>query len=290
VTDPLLVIGGAGLVGRHVAAARDDRELVVTHHRVAVPGGVPLDVTEPSAVRALVQRVRPAAVVLAAAAPHVEGCERDPAGTRHINVAAAETVRDVAREIGALLVVFSSEYVFDGTAGPGYREDDARHAINEYGRQKIALEDVARAYDRHLILRVSGVFGDEPERKNFVLQLVDRLRSGGRFRVPSDQLITPTDAASLGRVVLELIDRRATGTYHAAGPRIMRRMEFAYAIARAFDLPSAQIDPTPTADLGLLAPRPHQAGLSDAKLRSLLGHGLVDHESALRELALTRAG
>lgn len=281
-SDRVLLIGAAGLVGRHVRAALAERDVVATYHRDPVEGGVPLDITDGPAVRRLIAETRPTAVVLAAADPNVEGCERDPAGTRQINVDAAAEIRAAATD--ATLVVFSSEYVFDGTR-LAYGEEDAVAPLNEYGRQKVALEKIARSRPRHLVLRISGVFGAEPRRKNFVWQLVDRLQAGATLDVPSDQLITPTDAASLGTVVRELLDRGATGTFHAAGPEIMGREIFARAIAHAFGLDSSLIHPRPTAELGLLAKRPAKAGLADAKLERLLGHGLRRPDEALGALA-----
>lgn len=284
VDRPILVIGAAGLVGRHVRAALAGREVEATFHRDPVPGGVPLDITDATAVRELVSRMRPSAVVLAAADAYVEGCERDPTGTRRLNVDATQTVRDAAADVDAMLVVFSSEYVFDGTKGI-YTEQDPAAPLNEYGRQKLELEGIARAAPKHLVLRVSGVFGEEPRRKNFVWQLVDRLRAGARFDVPSDQLITPTDAASLSRAVVELLDRTEVGTFHATGPEVLSRVEFARMIAKAFVLPADRIVPRQTADLGLHARRPARAGLSDAKLRLVLRHGLAPPEDALNALA-----
>jgi len=283
---PILVIGAAGLVGRHVVAALAGREVVATFHRDPVPDGVSLDITDAAAVRALVDRSGPSAIVLAAADPYVERCEREPAATRRVNVEAALAVRDAAAEVDATLVVFSSEYVFDGTKGT-YIEDDAVAPLNEYGRQKVDLERIARTVPRHLVLRISGVFGKEPRRKSFVWQLVDRLRSGGTFDVPSDQLITPTDASSLAHVVVELLDRGASGTFHAAGPDVLSRIDFAHTVARAFALPIDRIVARPTAELGLLARRPERAGLGDAKLRALLGHGLARPADALAALAQT---
>jgi dTDP-4-dehydrorhamnose reductase len=284
-SDRVLLIGAAGLVGRHVRAALADREVVATFHHDPVDDGVAavqLDITDGAAVRGLVARVRPAAIVLAAADPYVEGCERDPDGTRRVNVEAAAAVREAAAD--ATLVVFSSEYVFDGRGG-AYREDDPVAPLNVYGHQKVALEEIARSSPRHLILRVSGVFGAEPRRKNFVWQLVDRLRGGATFDVPSDQVVTPTDAPSLATALRELLDRGAVGTFHAAGPEILGRVEFARMIARAFDLDESRIRPRPTAELGLRAARPKQAGLSDEKLRALLGHGLRRPGDALADLA-----
>src|SRR5919204_254988 len=91
---------------------------------------------------------------------------------------------------------------------------DGRAPINEYGRQKVDLEDLALATGRALVCRTSAVFGEDPKRKNFVYQLVDRLRAGETFTVPSDQVITPTYAPSLARAMVDLIRAGATGMYH----------------------------------------------------------------------------
>src|SRR5438552_17499524 len=103
-SDRVLLIGGAGLVGRHVRAALEGRDVVATFHRDPVVGGVPLDITDAPAVRRIVAESKPIAVVLAAADPYVEGCERDPLGTWRVNVEAASVIRDAAPD--ATLVVF----------------------------------------------------------------------------------------------------------------------------------------------------------------------------------------
>lgn len=279
-----LVIGAAGLVGSHLMTALRDRGAMGTYHRTPTPGGRPLDVTDAAAVRALVRDVRPDAILLAAADAYVERCEREPAETRRVNVEGTRHVADAAAEAGAGLAVFSSEYVFDGARGE-YTEDDAVAPLNEYGRQKVEVESIARTVPRHLVCRISGVFGAEPSRKNFVLQLVDALRAGRTFRVPSDQTITPTYAPSLAAAVVGLLDLGISGTIHAAGPERVSRDDFARRTARAFGLPEALITPVATAELGLAAPRPLRTGLRDDKLRTALGHGLTPLDTALHELA-----
>jgi dTDP-4-dehydrorhamnose reductase len=134
-------------------------------------------------------------------------------------------------------------------------------------------------------VRTSGVFGDEPARKNFVCQLERSLRDGRPFIVPSDQLITPTYAPSLAVAVVSLLRTGANGIVHAAGPRILPRVEFAQMICVAFTLDPALIVPRPTTELGLAAPRPRRAGLADDKVRLLLGRALMDPEEGPREMA-----
>jgi dTDP-4-dehydrorhamnose reductase len=252
----LLLIGTSGLVGSHLHRAIAGRSAVATSFRVAVPGTVRLDLTDADATKRVVDEARPDVVIVAAADAFVEGCERDPAATRAINVDAV--ARLVALAPDALFVAFSSEYVFDGTQGP-YDEDDAVAPINEYGRR-------------------SGA------RTSFVAQLVDRLRRRERFRVPADQVITPTPAPDLARAVLELVDRGERGTFHCAGPEVLARTEFARKVALAFDLDEGLLDAVPTDALGLLARRPRNAGLRTDKLRATLGRSLPNADAALAAL------
>jgi dTDP-4-dehydrorhamnose reductase len=280
-----LLLGAGGLVGGHLRAALAGRDVVATSHRTAVPGTVSLDLTDEGAVTRVLDDVRPDVIVVAAADAFVEGCERDPVATRAINVTAVERLSDLAP--GTTLVVFSSEYVFDGRAGP-YGEDDPTAPINEYGRQKVELEKLARRTD-HLICRVSGVYGWSAARTSFVAQLVDRLRGGRHFAVPADQVITPTPAPDLARAVVALVERGARGTFHCAGPEVLARPEFARRAALAFDLDPSLIDAVPTASLGLRAARPTSAGLKTEKLRSVLGRSLPVSADALADMRRTEA-
>jgi dTDP-4-dehydrorhamnose reductase len=245
-----------------------------------------LDITNSDAVRRTIRGERPEVVVLAAAEPWVERCEREPEATHRVNVDAARVIAEETERLGALLVVFSSEYVFDGAAGT-YAEGDVRRPINEYGRQKVELEDLALATGRALVCRASGVFGYEPSRKNFVCQLVDHLRAGRAFDVPGDQLITPTYAPSLATGVVELIDRGVTGVVHTAGPHVLGRSDFSQMVADTFGVRSALLRIRPTSELGLVAPRPLRCGLDVGLLHGLLGHSLTHPREALRDLAAT---
>jgi dTDP-4-dehydrorhamnose reductase len=279
-----LLLGASGLVGGYLRAALSGRDVVATAHRAPVPGGITLDLTDPGAITRVIRDARADVIVVAAADAFVERCEREPFATRALNVDAVRRVAEAAPD--ALLVVFSSEYVFDGGAGP-YGEDDPRSPINEYGRQKAALETLAGERASHLVCRVSGVYGWSAARTSFVCQLVDRLRAGQRFRVPSDQLITPTPAPDLAAAVVELVDRGAEGIFHVAGPEVLSRPEFARRAAESFGLDPSLLDPVPTAALGLAAPRPLRAGLRTDKLRTFRGgRGLspsVEGLAAMRE-------
>ena len=285
--DPssVLLIGAGGLVGRHLRRALVGVKLTATVHRDDPDAGIPLDITDHATVRRTIREAQPDVILLAAADAWVERCEREPEATRRVNVDAPRVIAAESRDAGALLVVFSSEYVFDGTAGR-YREDDERRPINEYGRQKVELEELALGTGRGLVCRTSGVFGADPGRKNFVYQLVDRLRADQPFDVPSDQLITPTYAPALADAVVRLVRLGQQGIVHVAGPRILGRMQFAELVAGAYALRAELLRPRVTAELGLVAPRPLRCGLEVETLRRALGTDLIAPEAALGEMAL----
>lgn len=287
-SSTFLLLGAGGLVGRHLLAALGGTPTVATYRRDPVGDGIQLDITDHGSVRRVIRDTQPDVIILAAADAFVERCEREPAATRGVNVDAAKVVADESQRAGSLLVVFSSEYVFDGTAGE-YTEDDQRRPLNEYGRQKVDLEDLALATGRGLVCRTSGVFGADPNRRNFVCQLVDRLRAGETFDVPSDQLITPTYAPALADAVVRLASIGHTGVFHVAGPRVLGRFEFATLVAEVQRLPRGLLRPRLTSELGLAAPRPLRCGLRVDKLRRTLGTDLTAPDGALRAMALTEA-
>ena len=282
----VLLIGADGLVGRHLRTTLQDVSLTCTTRR-GDDGARPLDITDAERARTIVREGRPEVVILAAAEPFVERCEREPEATRRVNVDAARTFAAECEALHALFVVFSSEYVFDGSKGD-YVEDDARHPINEYGRQKVALEDIALGLRRGLVCRTSAVFGEDSKRKNFVLQLVDRLRRGEPFDVPADQHVTPTYAPSLAGAVRDLLRAGGTGIFHVAGPRVLDRLAFARMVAETYGLDASLLRPRPTAELGLVAPRPARCGLRTDKVRALIGRPLADPQEALHEMAAAR--
>src|SRR5207302_10270874 len=131
-----LLLGASGLVGTHLQAALRERNVVMTSHRSHALGTAKLDLTDGAATTRFIGETRPDIIVVAVANAFVEECEREPAATRAINVDPVRRLAEAAPD--ALLVVFSTEYVFDGKAGR-YAEDGAVAAISEYGSRQREL-------------------------------------------------------------------------------------------------------------------------------------------------------
>lgn len=284
------MVGASGLVGSHVASALVPLGGVErTALRRTAPDVRMLDIRDAPAVDRVLEEVRPDVVVCAAADPYVERCEREPVETAAINVSGTANVARAAAARGALFVFFSSDYVFDGEHAP-YGEADVIGPINEYGRQKVAAEELVRASPDHLICRVSGVFGIESHRKNFVYQVVDRIGAGERVRAAEDQILCPTAADALADTLVALIASGARGVWHVTGPDALTRAEFARRVARAFGLDPSLVDGVPTSELSLIANRPRDSSLRCDRLRETFGRGLPATDVSLSRLAARGLG
>ena len=284
----LLVIGASGQVGHHLMRAAGD-EATGTFLSTELPGLRQLDVRDAGAVEALLEEVRPEWVVLPASATHVDRCETDPGPAYEVNVRGVANVAGAAARLGARLAYFSSDYVFDGEAGP-YGEADPVSPICEYGRQKVYAEHaVLRAAPDALILRTTVVYGWEPQGKNFVYRLLGHLERGEPIRVPADQVGSPTYAPGLARATLKLVERGEPGIWNLVGDALANREEFAREAARVFGGDPDLVVGISTAELGQDAPRPLGLGLRIDRARPIVGDDLPGYPEGLRLMAAERA-
>lgn len=282
---PVLVFGASGLAGSAIVAEAARRAMPVVGTYGSVPvAGLERWQGDPGDAAALIERVRPVAVVYAAGYTHVDGCEARPDEAVRLN---AETPAALARESrGTPFVYLSTEYVFDGLAGP-YAETASIRPLSAYGRSKAEGERrVLAEHPEALVLRTTVLYGPDHQGKSFVAQLRHRLGQRERMRVPDDQISTPTFTEDLAARMFDLIDQRAGGIWHVTGPEAMDRHAFARIAAEAFGLDARLLEPCATATLGQVAPRPLRAGLRIEKLEAACGQGCMRAPAeALAQLA-----
>ena len=277
----ILVTGANGLVGQAAvrAAGRWPGADVLATGRGPAPAPTPggyarLDVLDGGAVERAMQDFAPDAVVHCAGTARVEACQDDREACWALNVDAVETLAGACHRHGARLVLPSTDFVFDGQAGP-YAEADRPAPANAYGRSKLAAENalrISRLTD-WAVARTTMVFGvpEGDARGDFVRWLVGALRAGERVRVPSDQWRTPTFDDDLADGLLRLVRFRRAGLFHVAGREWVSVLDFARQVAAAFDLDGSLIEPTTTAELHPGAPRPLRGGLLILRAESELG-------------------
>lgn len=267
-----LVIGASGQVGAALGvrlAARGHR-VIGTHARTPTPSTRSLDFTDPAATERIIDESRPDWIFCAAGLIHVDFCEDAPAEAYRANRDAPAAAARLAARRGARFIYYSTEYVFDGQAGP-YAETDRTNPLSVYGRSKLEGEQaVLQAHPGGLVIRTTVVYGPDPQGKNFVYQLLRRLRAGQRMTVAVDQRSSPTYNEDLAGASVELAERGVQGVIHVAGPDILDRYAFARTACEVFALDPAFLTPATTAQLGQRASRPLHAGLRTDRARALL--------------------
>jgi len=274
----ILVTGGNGLLGTKVieqSLTRDDVDIISTSREQCQNGYLgsfpfsQLDITDAQAVSRVLDKHRPDVVIHTAAMTNVDGCETNREEAWAINVDGTENVARTCQAVGARLVHLSTEYVYDGTAGP-YRETDPVNPLGWYAKTKWESEERVRAtLDDAAIGRTTIIVGQAPHvRPNFVLWLANQLRSGQQAKIVVDQIGSPTLAENLAEMVLALALSDVHGVYHTAGDTVIGRYDYALLIADVFDLNTDLLVPITTAELNQPAPRPLKAGLLMDKFKA----------------------
>jgi dTDP-4-dehydrorhamnose reductase len=284
----VLVIGASGLVGRALmrVLTTSQTDAVGTCARFPGPGLEALDITSSTQVRACVERHRPATIFLTAALTHVDYCEDHPDEAFAINVEGPRAVAEAARALDAQLVFYSTEYVFDGKAGP-YDEEAPAAPLSVYGRTKLAAERAIReTVDRALTLRTAVVFGWDTNSKNFAMQVYHKVRAGEQMTIPMDQFGNPTLREYLAEMSLALAQRGVLGIVNVVGKDLIARSEFARALVKLYGGSSDLVVPVPTESLKQKAARPLYGGLRTEKLERLVGRKAMPLDDALERLAL----
>ncbi|HEX4004753.1 MAG TPA: dTDP-4-dehydrorhamnose reductase [Acidobacteriaceae bacterium] len=254
------------------------------------------DLGSPDAIRELVRRVRPEVILNAAAYTAVDRAESEPTVAAAINARAPRILAEEARESGALLVHYSTDYVFDGTKDAAWTESDVPHPLNVYGASKLAGEEAIRQVGgRFLIFRTSWVYG--PHGKNFLLTMLRLGRERARLSVVDDQFGAPTSVMELARATRGIVDgvlagrfgadEEWSGLYHMTCGGSTTWCGFAQAIfvraEKLLDGRTPEVAPIPSSEYPLPARRPRNSVLSNARLKERFDVELAPWETALDE-------
>jgi dTDP-4-dehydrorhamnose reductase len=278
-----LIIGASGMVGNAFMSELRKAELshVGTYLSRQKRDLLHLDMTDANATALFLSEVKPDVVIQAAAQPNVDYCEDHREEAWRTNVVGTQNVASACKRTGAKHVFISTDYVFDGTAGP-YTEADPVSPINYYAVTKVEGEKQVRTVDNHLIVRTGVVFDADPDSKNFALRVVNELSHGRDLRVPIDQIGNPTLAGNLAACVIELCRNDKTGIYNVAGRSIVSRYDFALKICETFGLDRALIRAVTSDELQQKAKRPKKLGLIIDKAASELSTELLDLDKSLK--------
>jgi len=262
------------------------KELRARGYEVFASDRPQLDISDRARVEEHIAKVDPQLVINAAAHNQVDVAEEDPAGVLAINALAVRNIALACRQIGARFVHYSTDYVFDGTLGRPYTEQDRPHPLGAYAVSKLAGELYAQAYlARPVIIRTSGVFGPagrHTARGNFVELMLRLAASGKPIRVVEDHVASPTYAPALAARSVDLAEREDYGIFHMGGGAAISWFDFARLIFQTAGL-SPQLHPTNEREYRTAARRPKFSALENARIAQLGIAAMPPLEEALKD-------
>jgi dTDP-4-dehydrorhamnose reductase len=280
----ILVTGKTGQVGWEL------QRTLATLGQVIAPDRRGMDLGDPDSIRAAIRACSPQIIVNAAAYTAVDQAESEPDLALAINGAAPGIMAEEAKRLGALLVHYSTDYVFDGAKSGPYTEDDQPNPLSAYGSSKLAGERaIAASGARYLIFRTSWVYGARG--KNFLRTILRLAQERDELRIVDDQVGAPTWCRAIAEATAQALActqardaPNVSGTYHLSTAGSTSWCGFAKAILERSGR-SCKVVPIASSEYPLPARRPRNSVLSNAKLNTRIGIALPDWSSAL-ELCL----
>ena len=297
VRGKILVTGGTGQVGGELAKS------LAPLGEIVVPGRVEMDLSHAGSVRAIIRTVHPRWIVNAGAYTAVDKAESEPELAYAINAEAVRAIGEEARLIGAGVIHFSTDYVFEGTGSTPYIETDPTTPVSVYGASKLAGERaLAESGAPHMIFRTSWVYGAQG--KNFLRTILRLAREREVLRVVADQYGAPTWSRDLAKMAAHVMAQcevtaqertladvlaETSGVYHAAGSGETTWHGFAAEAVRLEQERSpeaqlAKIESITTSEYPTPAKRPANSRLNCDKLARRFGWSMMDWRESLRQV------
>jgi dTDP-4-dehydrorhamnose reductase len=284
----ILLVGKIGQVGWEL------RRTLAPMARVTCVDFPEIDLTSDDSIRRWVRETRPNIVINAAAYTAVDKAESEPDKAMKINGVAPGILAEEAKKLGALLVHYSTDYVFDGAKTQPYVETDAPNPLGAYGQTKLAGDEAVRAIGgAHLIFRLCWVYGARGQ--NFMLTMMRLAREREKLRVVGDQVGCPTWSRMIAETTTLALKQAAaagdldafTGTYHLAASGITSWHGFADAIVKLMPVEGrkcVQVEAISTADYPTPTKRPAYSVLTCDKLERTFGLRLPHWEESLKQV------
>ena len=286
----LLITGGSGLLGSKITTLAIEKgyDAYSGYNKHEAIHGTPikLDICNKQEVNKAFEKIRPQAVVHAAALTNVDKCEEDTELARKVNIEGTRNIVESSEHHDAFLVYVSTDYIFSGEKGM-YKETDKPNPINHYGLTKLEAEKTITASTIDwCIVRPSVIYGATPAagKINFALWVLNKLRKKEPMKIITDQWVSPTLNTNLAQMILETIEKKLTGVYHLSGATPINRHKFSTLIAERFQLDETLISPSTSREMNWLAKRPLNTSLNVEKASKKLNNNPLNIDEALNKL------
>jgi dTDP-4-dehydrorhamnose reductase len=265
--NKVLITGSGGFVGSNLYCLLKGSGYNTVGIDISKKGSVDrvIDIKNRLELFKILDEFRPEVIIHTAALSNVEKCETEKELALENNVVPTKLLAEWSAANEALMIFFSSDYVYDGGQG-NFTEKDAPHPLQYYGWTKLEGEKIVSLLKKHIILRSTVIYGWDPEGMNFFMQLYRNQMNKKEMKVPLDQISNPTYVIDLCELILKIIKTPdCYGVYVATGPESLSRYEFSCRICEFMGWEKNFIKPVETKNLGQAALRPLNNSTSSQK-------------------------
>jgi len=277
----VLLIGSRGMLGRELAPLLGKRKFDVTEWDLA-----DIDIADKETCEQKILPMSLDIIINAAAFTNVDGAEKEKKKALSVNRDGPKYLAGIAKEIGAKLIHYSTDYVFDGKKKTPYNETDKPKPLSTYGQSKLAGEEgIIEACDDYLIIRTEWLYGKHG--KNFVRSIISAASQKTKLEVVNDQRGSPTYAFDLAEATLFLIKKNAQGIVNFTSSGDTTWYDFAALILKELGIDSVEVVPISSTKLKLPAKRPANSQLDCSLYKKITGKTPSDWQNALKRYMKT---
>jgi dTDP-4-dehydrorhamnose reductase len=272
----ILVMGHKGMLGSDLV------ETFGRHHEVSGIDRDEFDITSPEECLRVVEEFNPDVIANAAAYTDVDGCETNRDACFAVNAEGVRNIASACRGRKTKIVHYSTDYVFDGTKGEPYLEEDPCRPINLYGESKRRGEEaLVETAEDYVLIRTAWLYGRQG--KNFVKAILAKAKEDGKLRVVDDQIGSPTYSLDLAQATKLLAERDCRGIYHVTNRGVCSWYQFAKRIVEYAQMASVTVEPIKSHEIDRKAKRPAYSVLSNRKFMEETRKAMRPWQVALNE-------
>ena len=281
----VLIIGENSLVGSTLSNyAKNTFDVYYTYHNIRInnKNSIQIDIVkETHKILDLIKKIKPDLVIHTVAYANVDFCEKNNHDANFLHVTVTQKIAQTCASIGAKILYFSTDAVFDGKQNEKYVESDIPNPLSYYGKTKLAAEKILMDTSKNnIIFRTTVIYGPY-SRSRFTSWVLDNLKQDKPVPAFTDQFNTPTLIDDLCKVILDILNLDLSGIYHAAGKTCLSRYDFALKLAKKFDYNEELIIPTLSSTVNQIAPRPKNGCLDSTKLEKILNFEFSSIDSGI---------
>jgi dTDP-4-dehydrorhamnose reductase len=265
-------VGASGLLGegfQHISKDTKD-EFILCYTKNKILNAEQLDITKNDAIKSFFKIHKPDVTINCSAITDLDFCEKNKSYVLDVNTLGAKKLAQACNVHNSHLIHISTDYVFDGQAGP-YQENDVPNPISYYGQTKRKSEElVLKENENFCVVRTGMLYGWSQNKQNLATMITSELRNNRQVKLINDLQVSPSYTDNVAEMILKLALMKISGIFNVANSSIVTRYDFGLLLSEVFELDKSLIKPISSKDFHWNVPRPHKGGLLLDKVSKVL--------------------